>query len=732
MKRIVAVFLCLCLLLPFMPLRTQAAKAQERPMPFLDVPNSAWFREDVQYIYNRELMNGTAASSFSPDIGTTRAMLVVILYRLAGSPKVSERASFRDVAPDSWYSDAVSWAVEQGIANGMSETEFAPDAFITREQAAAFLCRYAAWQGFDVSGRSELSAFLDAPKVSAWSSDSLSWCVSQGLLNGIPSGEALKLCPQEGATRAQLAAMLHRFCASVLELDRLHVAYIPLDNRPVNSLRPVYLMESSGMKVHMPEESLYATRMDGQEPNPNGTTFGDREALLAWLKQEEHRCDVFVLSLDQLLSGGLVSSRTLGNSDLTLEYEIIDYLAQLSQRKPVYLFDTVMRLASTVGYQGLGEEEYSAFRTYGSKKRALLTGDELTLENIFAGYRYDENGEEIQTELPEEALEAYHAARRRKLLLADRLLSRTDRLAGFFIGVDDSYPLTSIQTNEIAYLQARLTQGEFLFCGADELGMMAIARAYADASGYTARVRVRFFGRGENWVVDQFDTATLQEALLQHMEALGMETTEDDPAAEVLVLTRGCDEDSAGELMAAWLENDANCVPTIVIDTSGTNLTYEAIIEYLPVRNLLGYSSWGTGGNAMGIALSMGLTCLARSADPDAGSQEELDAFERGLTFAFVKDIAYCGFCRYSLTDLSPEGIESLVMSNSQTQRILSALEGKELLSPGGDYESFSRVSLSDFSAPFQRSYEIRFRVLLGDEIPPIEEPLIAEEENSP
>ncbi len=718
MKRMVAIILSVCLLVPLLPLRSKAVSNENITLPFTDVETAAWYIQDVQYIYERGLMNGTSGNRFSPDMGTTRAMLVVILYRLAGCPDSAGQTVFLDVKPGIWYADAVSWAVEQGIVMGMSKTEFWPDTFITREQTATFLCRYAHWMGYDVSPETELAGFSDGDSVADWSRDALSWCVGKGLINGIPSGDDLRLSPLQGTTRAQLAAMLHRLCTGVLELDRLHVAYIPLDNRPVNNLRPIYQMESGGARVHMPEESLYATRMDGQEPNPNGTTYGDREGLLEWLKMEERRSDVFVLSLDQLLSGGLVSSRSLNGDDLSLEYEIIDYLAELSQRKPVYLFDTVMRLASTVGYQGMGMEEYNAFRSYGAKKRETLTGDELTIENIVAGYPFDQNGEPIDTELPEDALSAYHAARKRKLLLADRLLSRTDGLAGLLIGVDDSYPLNSIQTNEIAYLQGHLQEGEFLFCGTDELGMMAMAMAYTDSLNYTARVRVRYFGRGEDWVVDQYDTASLHEAVEQHMLALGLEVEEEAPDAEILVLTRGSDATAAEEFMAAWLENDASGMPTIVIDTSGTADTYETLLDELPVKELMGYSCWGTGGNTIGIALAMGLTHLAWL-DLDENDPEAMAAFQRSLTFAFVKDIAYCGFCRYSLTDLSPEGIESLVMSNNQTQRILSGLEGKELLSPGGSYESFPRVSLDDFSAPFQRANEIRFRVLLGDEIPP-------------
>lgn len=719
MKRVrcaFALLLALCVLLPLLPLETKAAGAADEILPFLDVAPGAWYRESVQYAYDRELMYGTSTTKFSPEARATRAMLVAILYRMDGSPAIQGISAFHDVAAGCWYTSAVIWATENGIVAGVNDTEFRPNDYITREQVAAILYRYARYRGCDVNGDAALNTFPDADKVSPWAAAAMGWAVARGLISGSLRNGTAYLEPRQGATRAQLASLLHRFCANLLELDRLRVAYIPLDNRPVNDQRPVYQMEGAGMLVCMPEESLYATRLDGQTPNPNGTTYGDRAALLAWLKSVEDECDIFILSLDQLLSGGLVSSRAMNDDDLTFECGVIDYIAALSEKKTVYVFDTVMRLASTVGYAGLGIEAYNAFRNYGAQQRALLTGADLTVEKIYAGYRYDENGAPIETTLSEEALTSYHKARLRKLLLADRLLSTADSLKGLFIGVDDSCPSSSIQTNEIAYLQTHLQEGEYLFCGTDELGMMAVARAYADHYDYRAAVSVRYFGGGEDLVVDQFDTVSLREAMVQHMEALGMETVESNTQAEVLVLSRDCDEVSATAFVEAWKENNASGVPTIVVDASNTDLTFEAILTELPVEHLLGYSCWGTGGNTIGIALSMGLTRLTWLEKEENRRENNTSAFMRALAFAFVKDIAYCRGCRSSLLDLSPAGIEMLLMGQESTQRILQGLAGRRIMTSYSTYAAFPELRLTEFSAPFNRSYEIQFRVLLGDE----------------
>ena len=169
------------------------------------------------------------------------------------------------------------------------------------------------------------------------------------------------------------------------------IAYVPLDDRPDNAERVVYLAESLGYELAMPERDLYRTRLDGQPPNENGTQYGDRGALYEWVaKQEAAGCDRYILSLDQLLSGGLVSSRamtgenpvTLSSGETLVEAElltaVIDLLAA-DENNRIWLLDTVMRLAATTGYGGFGLNEYKALRTYGMAPRPHLEGTDLTI-----------------------------------------------------------------------------------------------------------------------------------------------------------------------------------------------------------------------------------------------------------------------------------------------------------------------------------------------------------------
>ena len=178
--------------------------------PFVDVPAGAWYGEAVQYVYENGLMSGTGDGRFSPEVTTSRAMIVTILYRQAGSPAVTGGAAFTDVAAGTWYTDAVAWASANGIVSGYGEGKFGPNDPITREQMAAILCRYAGYRGMDVTKRADLSAFADAGQVSDYALETMRWAVAEGLITGTSE---TTLSPAGSATRAQAALILMRFAA---------------------------------------------------------------------------------------------------------------------------------------------------------------------------------------------------------------------------------------------------------------------------------------------------------------------------------------------------------------------------------------------------------------------------------------------------------------------------------------------------------------------------------------
>lgn len=196
---------------------TVYAKWTEAPvssLPFGDVKSADWFYNDVKYVYDKGMMAGTAADVFAPNATTTRAMIVTILYRLEGSPAVTGTSAFVDVPAGQWYTDAVNWAAANQIVKGTSATTFAPNDSITREQMAAILYRYAQYKGYDVTKKADLSGYSDNSQVSAYAKDALAWANAAKLINGVTN---TTLAPQGNATRAQVSAILHRFCDGVVK-----------------------------------------------------------------------------------------------------------------------------------------------------------------------------------------------------------------------------------------------------------------------------------------------------------------------------------------------------------------------------------------------------------------------------------------------------------------------------------------------------------------------------------
>lgn len=174
--------------------------------PFRDVAKNEWFFSAVRTAYLRFWMEGTAPQLFSPEDEMSRAMLVTVLWRIAGKPK-GGTTSFTDVPEGQWYSAAVAWASDKGIVLGTSQTTFSPDSTMTREQLATILLRYSRKQAMASSKRASLSGFADAGSVSAYAEEAMRWAVAEGILNGSDG----KLLPQDSATRAQVAAVLVRF-----------------------------------------------------------------------------------------------------------------------------------------------------------------------------------------------------------------------------------------------------------------------------------------------------------------------------------------------------------------------------------------------------------------------------------------------------------------------------------------------------------------------------------------
>ena len=184
---------------------------------YVDVPDAShWAHVGIDFVLKAGLFYGTSETTFDPDATMTRAMLVTVLYRLEGKPETNAENPFEDIADGMWYTDAVVWAAENGIVNGVAANIFDPDGEITREQMAAILYRYTKFKGLTLNDGDYVEEYPDINKVSPYAAEAMRWANAEGLINGMSNGETVLLVPDGNATRAQVAAILMRFVQNVL------------------------------------------------------------------------------------------------------------------------------------------------------------------------------------------------------------------------------------------------------------------------------------------------------------------------------------------------------------------------------------------------------------------------------------------------------------------------------------------------------------------------------------
>lgn len=469
------------------------------------------------------------------------------------------------------------------------------------------------------------------------------------------------------------------------------IAYVPLDDRPDNVERVEYLAESLGYTLAMPEKVLYRTALDHQPKNFDSLQRGEPWSLFTWvLDQEAAGCDRYILSLDQLHSGGLVSSRSLTGDELDLPgggtvsapqllEDLLTTLAE-DENNVVWLLDSVMRLANvTVGYEGARLEHYNWLRAFGAQPRETLTGEDLTIENVLETYWRGPDGEDPYDGAAQqmEAVSADHyyqphrfisefiESRERKLRLSDEV-QRVLAQPGYenfrlLIGIDDSSLEDCIQKNEIAYLRQGLrTDGEgrqidWLLSGVDDLAFKAVARLYLDEMGWQGdHACVQYFGGTEDQPACEYDFQPLTEIMAEHLAFFSLSET--GPAdLQILVLTQPEDETKKGtyrkQLLGALQEYAKDQRPTILIDASngayGTEV-YEALTKKAELGFLISYSGMLDMAIVTGTALSHGAARYAVL--KNGGGTDACDrAWARTLADSVLKDFCYKGVVRNEL-----------------------------------------------------------------------------------
>ena len=470
------------------------------------------------------------------------------------------------------------------------------------------------------------------------------------------------------------------------------IAYVPLDDRPDNAERVVYLANSLNYQLEMPEEDWYQTKLDAQPLNENGTQYGDRAKLYEWvLEQEKNGCDRYILFLDQLLSGGLVNSRhisgenpvTLSDGRVLTENELLNELmATLTADKNnrVWLLDTVMRLAPTCGYDGFGIQEYNNLRAYGMQPRPVLKAEELSVENVLADYRLSHTGEILAPEeysLTEELVSEYLAARARKLELSARMMTALhddaegNQQCKVLIGIDDSSAEDSVQKNEIAYLRSLLREGDALLSGVDDLAFKAVARLYLDeceengaslAEQGINRIYVDYFGGTEDKTACAYDSQPLDVIVQEHLDFFGFErvATREDADLQMFVLTQPKQEEAGTEnwpakyyedLIACLKENED--LPTILMDAANNQYGtafHDALTKQYDLGQLLSYSGFLDMAIVTGTTLSHGVARYAWLAQGNGEHEATNYAFRKTVAEAILLDFCYRNTVRDELS----------------------------------------------------------------------------------
>ncbi len=268
-KRVMSLVLALSLLVGVLPTMAFATEtpSKERSknvagMPFTDVEVGSWYSDAVQYVYDNNLMKGTAANKFEPYTVMSRAMVVQILYNKSGNPNVTGSSSgFTDVHKADWYFNAVKWAYENGYASGVGNNRFEPNANVTREQFAQFIYNYT---GKPETQTDVLSQFPDGSSVT-WSKNAMTWAVSNKIINGSKENSVNYLRPQDGATRAQAAVILKNYCA--MEKKQARFAILDLTVQGQKAIVQVTASRVCTLTIQFLDENT------GNELNTSATTF---------------------------------------------------------------------------------------------------------------------------------------------------------------------------------------------------------------------------------------------------------------------------------------------------------------------------------------------------------------------------------------------------------------------------------------------------------------------------
>ena len=511
------------------------------------------------------------------------------------------------------------------------------------------------------------------------------------------------------------------------------VAYVPIDDRPIHTTRIEYLARSAGFELKMPEAKNYRTHIGTGENSyaEYNTKYGNPAKISSWLVDlDKEGCDYFIISLDQMFSGGLVSSQYISDEEITIYGQKMDYYKKVIEslladaNNHIYIIDSITGLSITPGFMGLTEEDYQNILAYSNVERKTLETEELSIDNIVKEYKLDKTGQEIQTTEDEIILNKYLDARKRKLEYSTSLYEimdkRDNKNVHIYYGIEDSgNHNTNIQKNDIAYIKKVAQKHETSITmreGVSTLSELAFADMQLDAVTAKVKVKVSYYGDENRTVPGTNDS--YKEYMSHIIKDLGMKEVNTKQNFEILVYNTkedGKNEETSNKLIQQYLDNIHNKVPTVIINDADltkdkylvNNLSnYES--TQVPLGYLIGYSNWNGFKNSARIGVAEGVTRFLYL----KGNTNKRDDMDKGflmtMGLSFIEDMGYL-----SNYDSSLEIKELELLMDAQNKMILDNLSNSNYISDLNPYEEkgIRHVTISNYTFPWDRKEEISVKL---------------------
>ena len=550
------------------------------------------------------------------------------------------------------------------------------------------------------------------------------------------------------------------------------IAYIPLDDRPVNTDRVQYLADSIGYKLELPKEEYYKTTIDAASnltkeeiSNPSNTsqTGNPKELANFLIEMEEKGCDYYIISLETLFSGGLMGARyylneDFGEENITSAFKALEKILS-DKNNHVYMFDAVLRLASSGNYKGWPTDPVYYFsRAYGSLPRKELVENELTIDNIVKNYtnidqsalskaNYTENKSNGKItsysityggkkyEISSEIFDRLLKERERHLRLFDRyakLFENKKAYVYYVMGTEDAVPdKNNIQINDIAYIEKTMQKyiSDFeVKSGTDEIGMLLLTRMVTDKIEEPIGLNVKYYGNSEG-NPSSYDTISTKETISQIFDTINAKDVDlNDTLVQVLVFaydnSKSVEENEKlyYEMINQYIDNINKGKLTIIIDSkekinSSFPDVYNEFLEHAPLGYLIGYSRWNTFTNSAGIALSQGVLRYLNLMSDQNDDTKDI-AHLKSITFDFIKDWSYQYYGKKNVKTPTVVELNKIMNDNEYTHinAILNNLNNSNFVYKVEDNNNLlshgiSDIKISNFTYPWGRDFEIRFDI---------------------